>query len=125
MSWILFIFLISFMFYVRRFMPVKGLKMLSVYELNPYIQIQQAQIVDIRDASEFYKGHLPGAINISIGRIPYVSQKHLNKQNPIILVSPSSTEINRAARMLFKIGYRNIAGFTCAGHQKCKEYLTI
>ena len=76
---------------------------------------QGAIAVDTRDAGQFAKGHIPGAINIGIrGRfetwvgimVPWGSQ--------IILVGPEA-EVAEASFRLHRIGYDSLAGYLDGG----------
>jgi hypothetical protein len=56
------------------------------------------------------KSHVPGAINIYVGRLPYVSKKELDINDVIINVSSSEYNIKKAVRTLMKSGFYNFAG---------------
>jgi rhodanese-related sulfurtransferase len=68
------------------------------------------QILDIRDPIDFESEHHPDAINIYIGRLPYVSKKELRRDQEIVIVSPSKVHIRRAAKILQNEGFTGLSG---------------
>ncbi|WP_438350829.1 rhodanese-like domain-containing protein [Paenibacillus sp. FA6] len=66
------------------------------------------KLLDIRDALDFEAGHVPGAVNISLGRLPYVANKDLELEHPIIIVGKKDRKSKKAARILKKKGFHHI-----------------
>ncbi|KAA6458186.1 rhodanese-like domain-containing protein [Acidobacteria bacterium AB60] len=58
-----------------------------------------AQLIDVRSASEFACGHLPGAINIPLEQIEFRTPD-LDRARPIVLVCQAGTRARLAARLL-------------------------
>ncbi|MFI2857366.1 rhodanese-like domain-containing protein [Paenibacillus sp. JSM ZJ436] len=117
MFWQAFLLLGLVLFLLQhRLGPVKGLRFLGEEQLLHIKESRQIQILDIRDASDFEKGHLPGAINIYIGRLPYVSMNELVPGEQLVIVSSSAYHIRKAARILKKSGYPELAAFVCREH---------
>lgn len=102
------IFIFLFIKLVQRIVPIKGLKFLDEEAVMPFIDHPSVKILDIRDPVDYEKGHLPGAINIYVGRLPYVSHKELTITDEIIIISSSLYHIKKAARILLKAGYRHL-----------------
>jgi rhodanese-related sulfurtransferase len=66
------------------------------------------KLLDIRDAVDFEEGHVPGAVNISLGRLPYVSNKELTTEHSIIILGKKDRNSKKAARILKKNGFNHI-----------------
>lgn len=60
---------------------------------------QPAQLVDVRSASEFAAGHLPGAVNIPLEQIES-RLADLNPRQPVVLVCQAGTRARLAAGLL-------------------------
>ena len=70
------------------------------------------QLIDIRNNFEFTKGHLNGAINISIHQLlnndSTESLERLSKEKIIVLYGTNPKQANSAWILLFQLGYPNI-----------------
>ena len=75
-------------------------------------------IVDVREPEEFADGHIPGAVNIPLGRLeievsshPAVVERaggtHLLRQRPVVLYCLSGGRSARAAAALRRLGFAN------------------
>ncbi|MBT5877335.1 MAG: MBL fold metallo-hydrolase, partial [Candidatus Latescibacteria bacterium] len=91
-------------------------------ELNPLTletviqkQNEGAQILDVRDGTDYEGGHLLGAMNIGLGG-QYASWAGtlLNRSNPIILITEPGQE-EEAAMRLGRIGFDHVVGFLDGG----------
>lgn len=110
MNWLTFTVLsVLVIIFYGRLKPVKGLKSIDVQILCEKMTNQNVKILDIRDSLDFEKGHIPGAINIYVGRLPYIGKKELHYNDEIIIVSSSEYQIKKAARTLMKSGFHNLA----------------
>jgi rhodanese-related sulfurtransferase len=116
-----FLSVILFILY-RRLKQVEGLIMKDI-SIMYRLEDQDVQILDIRDPLDYEVGHISGAINIYIGRLPYVSKKELHRNQGIMIVSSSQHQINKAARILMKSGYKQLTGLMCkeVSNQNCHE----
>ncbi|MCR5226734.1 MAG: rhodanese-like domain-containing protein [Eubacterium sp.] len=69
-------------------------------------------ILDVREDTEYYDGHIPGAINISNNGIADKELSELPDKDQMILVYCRSGRRSKdAARKLAKIGYTNVYEF--------------
>ncbi|WP_334074728.1 MULTISPECIES: rhodanese-like domain-containing protein [Paenibacillus] len=94
---------------VHRLRPVKGLAFVDASQLRETAALKgPAKLVDIRDAVYYEQGHVQGAINISLGRLPFVWSKELSPEEPVVLLSCSLHQSKRAARMLKNRGFCQI-----------------
>ncbi len=94
---------------VRRFWPVKGLAYVEASKLQETPELAGlAKMVDVRDAFLYEQCHVSGAINISIGRLPYLWNKELSPDEPVVILSDSAHQSKKAARLLKSQGFREI-----------------
>ena len=64
-----------------------------------------AVLVDVRDASEFNSGHIPGAINCPLSTIKDVA---FSKDTTLFLYCLSGVRSKRAAAALRQLGYTDV-----------------
>lgn len=77
----------------------------------------QAVFVDVREADEWEKGHLPGALFIPRGYLELrIEEKVPDKDRPVVVYCAGGTRSALGARALQDLGYTNVAsmrgGFT-------------
>ncbi|MBX9771017.1 MAG: MBL fold metallo-hydrolase [Candidatus Obscuribacterales bacterium] len=86
------------------------LKPLTLTDLL-HLQKNDAQILDVRDASDFAKCHIQGSINIGLsGKYANWCGCILNPKKPIVIVANKGDE-RQAAMRLGRIGFDNVQGF--------------
>lgn len=114
--------------YVLRLVwPVSGLKFVEERALCGFDLPPQSKILDVRDASYYEECHLNGAINISLGRLPFVWAKELSSSDPVLIVADRRSAVIKAARILRRRGFRQLyalRGEACregASRQHCLE----
>lgn len=76
--------------------------------LNYLPKAPHVQIVEVSTGETYLRGHLPGAIQLSLPEICNEPDKHIpNRKNPVVLygLSKDSQEPVRAANFLDAIGY--------------------
>jgi hydroxyacylglutathione hydrolase len=74
-----------------------------------------AHILDVRDAAEYAKGHLPGSINIGLGgQYATWAGTILDRTKPIVIVSEPGRE-QEAALRLGRIGFDHVRGYLSRG----------
>ncbi|HEV3332287.1 MAG TPA: MBL fold metallo-hydrolase [Bryobacteraceae bacterium] len=74
-----------------------------------------AQVLDVRDAAEYAKGHLAGSINIGLGgQYATWAGTVLDRAKPIVIVAEPGRE-QEAALRLGRIGFDHVKGFLQAG----------
>jgi hydroxyacylglutathione hydrolase len=80
--------------------------------LDEVLRMQNAgaQILDVREASEYAKGHLAGSLNIGLGgQYATWAGTVLNRDKPIIIIAEPGRE-HEAALRLGRIGFDYVAG---------------
>ena len=80
-----------------------------------------ATIVDVREADEWEKGHIPGALFIPRGFLELrIEEKVPDKSQEVILQCAGGTRSALAAKSLHELGYTNVASMA-GGFGKWKE----
>ena len=80
-----------------------------------------AQVLDVRDASEFAPQHLAGSINIGLGgQYATWAGTVLDRERPIVIIASPGREAEAALR-LGRIGFDNVAGYLEDGMQALKN----
>lgn len=79
--------------------------------IEEYKSAPGALLVDVREADEFQRGHIPGAVNEPLSGIAHTA---LPKDKPLYLYCLRGTRSRRAARILKKMGYtaKSIGGIS-------------
>ncbi len=74
-----------------------------------------AQLLDVRDAAEYAKGHLAGSINIGLGgQYATWAGTVLDRTKPIVIIAEPGREEEAAVR-LGRIGFDHVKGFLKGG----------
>src|SRR5580698_1431274 len=74
-----------------------------------------AQILDVRDAAEYAKGHLAGSINVGLGgQYATWAGTVLNRAKPIVVIAEPARE-QEAALRLGRIGFDHVKGYLRGG----------
>jgi rhodanese-related sulfurtransferase len=80
-----------------------------------------AQILDVRDAAEYAKGHLAGSINIGLGgQYATWAGTLLDRIRPIVIIAEPGRE-REAALRLGRIGFDHVKGYLKDGMQALAE----
>src|SRR5580693_9389867 len=80
-----------------------------------------AQILDVRDAGEYAKGHLAGSINIGLGgQYATWAGTVLDRTKPIVIIAEPGRE-QEAALRLGRIGFDHVGGYMNGGMQALAE----
>lgn len=96
--------------YIRELLPVQGLSYIDAKELNDLTSPAHTEMkwLDVRDSSDFERCHLEGAINASIGRLPFVWHKDFSVNDTVLIFADSSRLVNRAVRYLRRQGFSDL-----------------
>lgn len=95
---------------------------LEADEFEFAIDGHEAVVLDTRNASMFYKGFIPGSINIGLdGQFaPWLGALIIDIKTPILIVTDESKENETSIRMA-RIGYDNIIGYLKGGFESWKK----
>ena len=88
-------------------------QVLQPIELDEVLRMSDtgAQLLDVRDATEYAKGHLAGSINIGLGgQYATWAGSILNSTVPIVIIAEPGRE-QEAALRLGRIGFDHVKGF--------------
>ena len=87
-----------------------GGKGLSPTEATIWINRRKAAVLDLRPASDFKIGHLPGSKHILAEQIPSgIDKLKLDRNNPVILVCQSGANARKLVPDLNKLGFKEVA----------------
>ena len=92
-------------------------QVLRPIELDEALRMRDAgaQILDVRDAAEYAKGHLAGSINIGLGgQYATWAGTVLNRDKPIAIIAEPGRE-KEAALRLGRIGFDHVSGYLQGG----------
>ena len=91
-----------------KFSPIKAI---SPQQLTQLVNRQDAVIVDIRNKSEFDKGHIAGAMHVAMEKIQKKDFSSLEnkRSNPIIVVCNAGMSAGGVSSTLFKSGFTNVS----------------
>jgi hydroxyacylglutathione hydrolase len=98
-------------------------EVLHTVELDEVIRLGEAgaQILDVRDAAEYAKGHLAGSINIGLGgQYATWAGTVLDRAKPIVIIAEPGRELEAALR-LGRIGFDHVRGYLRGGMQALAE----
>ncbi|MDP2386575.1 MAG: MBL fold metallo-hydrolase [Bacteroidota bacterium] len=100
----------------------KSLKALSPKELETAVELTDAIVLDVREASEFYKGFVPRSINIGLKGdfAPWVGALIVDVKQPILLVTTLGEE-EEAVTRLARVGFDNVIGYLSGGFESWKN----
>lgn len=76
-------------------------------EATVLINRQYAQVVDLRKASDFKKGHIPNSVNYPADQIQNMLGK-LKKDLPVILVDQTGNQFKAPAKLLRSVGFKEV-----------------
>lgn len=86
-------------------------------ELDEVLRMREAgaQLLDVREAAEYAKGHLAGSLNIGLGgQYATWAGTVLDREKPIVIIAEPGREQEAAVR-LGRIGFDHVAGYLRKG----------
>jgi hydroxyacylglutathione hydrolase len=98
-------------------------EVLQPVELDEVIRLGDAgaQVLDVREAAEYAKGHLAGSINIGLGgQYATWAGTVLDRAKPIVIIAEPGRE-QEAALRLGRIGFDHVRGYLQKGMQALQE----
>lgn len=71
------------------------------------------KLVEVMPEESYKEGHIPGAINIPLGKLEFLAGKYLEKKEIIVVycTSYSCQASTKATRKLLEMGYENAVDF--------------
>jgi phage shock protein E len=93
---------------VVAFLLLKRLTLVTPATAHEWLN-KGALVIDVRSEGEFQERHLPGAINIPLGRLgDEIARRAPDKEQAILLHCLSGTRSGMAKARLKRMGYRNV-----------------
>ena len=93
---------------VVAFLLLKRLSLVTTATAREWLN-KGALVIDVRSEGEFQERHLPGAINIPLGRLgDEMARRAPDKEQAILLHCLSGTRSGMAKARLKQMGYRNV-----------------
>jgi len=87
----------------------RGFQALRPAELTALVNRDNALVVDLRPASDFEKGHIPGSKNVQMAQFdPENKQLAAAKALPVVLVCKTGQTAGDAAKRLKKAGFERV-----------------
>ncbi|MBT1446194.1 rhodanese-like domain-containing protein [Shewanella sp. JM162201] len=85
-------------------------KNVSTQELVQLVNKENAKVVDVRAKEEFRKGHIVGAVNLTMSEIKnnQISSLESARKSPIILVCNAGMTSGQAAQLLVAQGFEQV-----------------
>jgi len=100
----------------------KGLKPIALHDFEQLTGEADVLVLDVRDKSDFVKGHIPGSIFIGLDGsfAPWVGALITDITQKIALVVPVGREAEAVMR-LARVGYDNTIGYIDGGYEAWKN----
>ena len=103
--YILLLLIVLWMLY-RQFAPVKGLRILPQEQFQS--ETKGSKVIDVREAHEYKRGHIKGAVNIPLSQLPQ-RMGEISADNTVYLYCQSGMRSKQAAKLLGRRGYKDVA----------------
>ncbi len=88
--------------FLRKLMA--GVPSITVEELDGLLRQNAVRILDVREESEFRRGHIPGAVNIPKGKLGQRLDK-LKRDKPYAVICASGSRSTGATGLLLDEGF--------------------
>lgn len=95
------------LFIIKRFIPDKGIKSISVEQLKSELKNRNKQLIDVRTPGEFKGNHLKGFTNIPLHQLTQKANQ-LSKDKEVIVICQSGMRSQKASRTLKKLGFKEV-----------------
>jgi phage shock protein E len=93
---------------VVAFLLLKRLSLVTPAAAREWLN-QGALVIDVRSEGEFQERHLPGAINLPLGRLgDEIARRAPDKERALLLHCLSGTRSGMAKARLKQLGYRHV-----------------
>ena len=95
------------LFVFLKFMPVKGVRNISIQELKKEMKSKDKQFIDVRTPGEYNQYHIPGFKNIPL----HALGKHagrLSRDKAVIVICQSGMRSKKASKILRKMGFKHV-----------------
>ena len=88
---------------------VTEVKLVPVEDVLNIVQMEEAQLIDVRTPEEYGEGHIANALNIDYFSDNFVeNMEKLDKEKPVVLYCKSGNRSNKSAQKLKESGFSKI-----------------
>ena len=95
------------LFFIQRFIPIKGVKQISTSDLRNELQDINKQFIDVRTSGEFRARNIRGFINIPLQQLAHKTNQ-LSKEKEVVLLCQSGMRSKQASKLLKKQGFNKV-----------------
>jgi NADPH-dependent 2,4-dienoyl-CoA reductase/sulfur reductase-like enzyme/rhodanese-related sulfurtransferase len=89
--------------------------LIQAKELKALLDESRVTLIDVREHTQYEKGHIPGAVNISLAKLRSETGK-INRDMPVVLYCNSGTSGNAAQNIMINSGFIQV--FNLSGGYK-------
>jgi hydroxyacylglutathione hydrolase len=100
----------------------QGLNALNPVDFEQRAELTEALVLDVRNAADFAKGHIPRSINIGLKGdfAPWVGALIVDVKQPLLLITDEGQEEESVTR-LARVGFDNVVGYLAGGFDSWKS----
>lgn len=86
-------------------------EIILIDEFKAYLHREDAQILDVRGATEYQAAHVPGASNLFVGNLTDNLDK-IDRSKPLVIYCQAGDRSTIACSLLARNGFRNVRNFS-------------
>jgi rhodanese-related sulfurtransferase len=98
-------------FFIQRFIPVKGIRNITTTELKNELKDKNKQFIDVRTVGEYSSNHIPSFKNIPLHELKQKSM-NLDKTKEVVVICQSGMRSMKASKLLKKQGFERVTNVT-------------
>ena len=88
---------------------ITEVKLVPVEDVLNIVQMEEAQLIDVRTPEEYGEGHIANALNIDFFSDNFLeNMENLDKEKPVVLYCKSGNRSNKSAQKLKESGFSKI-----------------
>ena len=88
---------------------ITEVKLVPVEDVLKIVQMEEAQLIDVRTPEEYGEGHIANALNIDFFSDNFLeNMENLDKEKPVVLYCKSGNRSNKSAQKLKESGFSKI-----------------
>lgn len=95
------------LFFIQRFIPIKGVKQISTSDLKSELQDTNKQFIDVRTSGEFSARNIRGFKNIPLQQLAHKTNQ-LSKEKEVVVICQSGMRSKQASKLLKKQGFNKV-----------------
>lgn len=88
-------------------LPIETFEQISADELHSMVMQSGLQIVDVRDATDYLRGHITGSLNLPISELE-LNVSHLDPERTLVIICSLGYRSSTAASILARKGFRKL-----------------